>query len=58
MVWIVFFGQIVETTNEDPERIHSVPSYKKWSYKEQPVEMLQTRERRLVEMVVLKEHQL
>ena len=40
------------------QKIHSVPSYKEWSYKEQLVDMLQTKEHRLVEIEVLKEHQL
>ena len=40
------------------KRLHSVPSYKEQSYKERLVDMLQTKERRLVEIEVLKEHQL
>ena len=38
--------------------VHSVPSYKERSFKERLVDMLQTRERRLVEIEVLKEHHL
>ena len=38
--------------------VHSVPSYKEQSYKERLVNLLQTKERRLVEIEVLKEHHL
>ena len=38
--------------------LHSVPSYKEQSYKERLVNLLQTKERRLVEIEVLKEHHL
>ena len=41
---------------ENFNKIHSVPSYKERSYKERLVEMLQSKEQRLVEILALKEH--
>ena len=36
--------------------MHSVPSYKEWSYKEQLVEVPESKEQWLVEFEALKEH--